>query len=76
MSGPVKASVSADRPLVQITLAPHPTIDASTRGRGRIAHRSAELGYGRTAADLVWITDEQRPLMRAKASPNHKLNSP
>jgi hypothetical protein len=39
------------------TLAPHPTIDASTRGRGRIAHRSAELGYGRTAVDVVWITE-------------------
>jgi hypothetical protein len=52
----------------------HNAIDASTRGRGRIAHRSAELGYGRIAVDVVWITDEQRPFMPAKASPNHKLN--
>jgi hypothetical protein len=57
------------------TLAPHPTIDASTRGRGRIAHRSAELGYGRTAVDVVWIRDEKCPFMPAKASPNHKLDA-
>ena len=48
------------------TLAPHPTIDASTRGRGRIAHRSAELGYGRTAVDVVWIRDEKCPFMPAE----------
>src|SRR3954453_14106248 len=56
-------------------LAPHPTIDASTHGRGRIAHRSAELRYSRTAVGVVWITDEQCPFMPAKASPNHKLNA-
>ena len=57
------------------TLAPDPTIDASTRGRGRIAHRSAELGYGRTAVDFVLITDEQCPFMPAEASSNHKLDA-
>ena len=34
----------------------------------------AKLGYGRIAVDVVWITDEQRPFMPAKASTNHKLN--
>ena len=56
-------------------LAPHPTIDASTRGRGRIAHRSVELGHSRTAVGVVWITDVQCPFMPAKASPNHKLDA-
>jgi hypothetical protein len=34
----------------------------------------AKLGYGRIAVDVIWITDEQRPFMPAKASTNHKLN--